>query len=328
MAVGRSNHTATLLRSGEVLLAGGGAPEVASRSTEIFDPRSGRTRPAASMTVPRLSHTATLLPDGRVLIVGGLGAAAFSAELYDPQADAFRPAASPREPRSDHAAATLEDGTVLLLGGDVSGVGATPTAAAEIYDPTRGEFLPTGRLAVPRRPAGVVRLQDGRVLVAGGTTTGKVVVASAELYVPGSGSFARTGDLLTARHKHAGALLPDGSVLIMGGTTGSNDAIELSSAELYDPASGRFRSAAPLRASRYKTAALTLPDGSVLVAGGSARELAEVYDFHMVAFLRVEGGAGALRFFPTATLLPDGTALIAGGYSGQGSQPTLWRYAP
>src|SRR5262245_3358534 len=234
----RSNHTATLLPNGEVLFAGGGSPEVATRSAEIFDPGTGRSRPAADMSVPRLSHTATLLPSGKVLIVGGLGAAARTAELYDPATGSYRPAGALIEPGTDHAAILLESGEVLLVGGDVSGVGSTPTAGAELYDPDADRFVATGGLRLPRRPFGVVRLRDGRVLVAGGTTTGRQVVASAELYDPGRGGFTPTGELLTPRHKHAAALQPDGSVLILGGTTNASDAISLSSAEVYDPASG------------------------------------------------------------------------------------------
>ena len=328
MASPRSNHTATLLSSGDVLLAGGGSPETATRSAEIFDPRSGRTRRVADLGVARLSHTASLLPDGKVLIVGGLGAAADSAEIYDPATDSFAPTGPLDQPRSDHAAVALASGEVLIVGGDVSGVGATPTAAAELYDPLTHGFTPTGSLGVPRRPFGVVRLRDDRILVAGGTTTGKLVVASAEIYDPRSGRFTPTGDLATARHKHAAAVLPDGSALIMGGTTGSNDEVALTSAELFDAPSGRFRPAAPMHFPRYKTTAVALPDGSLLVAGGSAAELVEVYDPRDGRFSTVAGGSQGLRFFPTATLLLDGSVLIGGGYSERGAQPTLWRFTP
>lgn len=212
------------------------------------------------------------------------------------------------------------------MGGDPSGTGATPTADAEIYDPVTDTFRPTGSLTIPRRPYGVVRLHDGRVLVAGGTTTGKQVVASAEIYDPLTGRFARTGDLLAARHKHAAAVRPDGSVLIMGGTAGTSDSVILGSTELYDPDRGVFRPAPPLLSGRYKTSAVSLPDGSALVAGGAA-ELVELYDPRVGRFLAAAGGRQQARFFATATLLPDGSVLVAGGYGDGGSDPTVWRYA-
>jgi hypothetical protein len=189
MTVGRSLHTATLLPTGEVLLAGGGTPELpATVSVDIFDPRTGRTRTAGDLKVARVEHTATLLPDGTVLLVGGADSAANSAEIYDPTSGSSTPLGPLTEPRSDHAAVLLDNGRVLVLGGDTSRVGATSTASAELYDPLTRTFAPTGRMSVPRVPFGVVRLPDGRILVAGGTNTGKQVVASAEIYDPDAAS--------------------------------------------------------------------------------------------------------------------------------------------
>jgi hypothetical protein len=61
MTIGRSLHTATLLPTSEVLLTGGGTPDLpATRSVEIFDPGTGLTRRAGDMKVVRGEHTATL----------------------------------------------------------------------------------------------------------------------------------------------------------------------------------------------------------------------------------------------------------------------------
>lgn len=69
---GRSGHTATLLRDGRILIAGGvGDGWTFLSSAEVFDPRSGRSEAVGKMSVARECHTATLLRDGRVLIVGG-----------------------------------------------------------------------------------------------------------------------------------------------------------------------------------------------------------------------------------------------------------------
>jgi WD40 repeat protein len=275
-----------------------------------------------------MSHSATLLPDGKVLVVGGFGsglAGSATAELFDPTSGQFAPAAGLNEPRSDHAAVLLADGRILIVGGDTSGVGRTPTAAAELYDPATGIFTPTGAMRVPREPFVAVRLRDGRVLVAGGTTTGKAVTATAEIYDPTTGAFTLTGSLHTARRKHAGFLLPDGRVLVVGGTTGGDDSDVLRDGEIFDPATGQFSPAPGLLEGRYKFSIAVLPDGSALAVGG-AGDLAEVYDPASGGFHSVAGASGALRYFPTATLLADSSVLITGGYSGRGSQPTVWRY--
>ena len=70
------------------------------------------------------------------------------------------------------------------------------------------------------------------------------------------------------RHRtrfHTATLLPNGKVLVAGGSNGGGS---LSSAELYDPASGSWSTTGSLATARdYHTATL-LPNGKVLVAGG------------------------------------------------------------
>ena len=70
----------------------------------------------------------------------------------------------------------------------------------------------------------------------------------------------------TARDAHTATLLPNGKVLVAGGYNSTSG--YLSSAELYDPASGTWTATGSLSTARgYHTATL-LPNGKVLVAGG------------------------------------------------------------
>src|SRR5258708_31604098 len=78
IAQARYFHTATLLTTGKVLIAGGtqqvftpAAAEVSLSSAELYDPSTGAFTPAGDMTLPRSGHTATLLANGKVLIAGG-----------------------------------------------------------------------------------------------------------------------------------------------------------------------------------------------------------------------------------------------------------------
>jgi hypothetical protein len=81
MAVQRVAPTATLLKDGTVLVAGGG--DVSNnplQSAEIYDPATDTWTSTPDMIYAHDFHTATLLKDGTVLVAGG-GA---DAELYVP----------------------------------------------------------------------------------------------------------------------------------------------------------------------------------------------------------------------------------------------------
>lgn len=84
----RADHTATLLPSGDVLLAGGGASLQMPASTPIYDHNSGLWSFWGTLANPRIWHTSTLLTNGDVLIAGGYGgpgpAFLASSELYWP----------------------------------------------------------------------------------------------------------------------------------------------------------------------------------------------------------------------------------------------------
>ena len=99
MGTSRSQHTATLLRNGKVLITGGSTLRADANfyvlsSAELYDPATGTFIPTGSMTTERVSHTATLLSNGKVLIAGGIGGlhggiALATAELYDPASGSF-----------------------------------------------------------------------------------------------------------------------------------------------------------------------------------------------------------------------------------------------
>ena len=71
MTNGRDFHSATLLPSGDVVIAGGNSFFSIS-SVELYNQTSGTFTGAGSLSTPRHFHTATLLPSGKVLFVGGV----------------------------------------------------------------------------------------------------------------------------------------------------------------------------------------------------------------------------------------------------------------
>lgn len=184
----RAQHTATLLPNGRVLVTGGFGTQGPLSSVAIFDPGIDRWRgflPPPSMNAARYGQTATLLPNGQVLVVGGVGLAGSlaSAELYHPTSGNWVPTAPMSVPRAYHAATLLPNGTVLVTGGAVISAGdTTPTASAEVYDPTSNTWSSAGAMSTTRYYQTATRLLSGQVLVAGGESGS--AWQTANLYTP------------------------------------------------------------------------------------------------------------------------------------------------
>ncbi|TLY34022.1 MAG: hypothetical protein E6K62_06265 [Nitrospirae bacterium] len=301
MSNARSVHTATLLPSGKVLVA--------------------------------VRHTSTLLPNGKVLLAGGSpisssGISLASAELYDPATGTFTPTGSMGTARQTHTATLLPTGKVLIAGG------SSTLASAELYDPATGTFSPTGSMGTARQNHNAVLLPTGEVLVAGGFALSSNIQASAELYDPATGTFTPTGPMGTSRQAFSAALLPTGNVLVAGGIT--NGAVVLASAELYDPTAGVFSATGSMGTARVLAGnpAILLPNGKVLIAGGSSTGAfstplasAELYDPATGTF-SLTGSMGTARSAQSMTLLPTGKVISAGGGNSSGTLASAELYCP
>ncbi len=187
MSIAHSYHTATLLPTGQVLVAGGYSGSNAL-SAELYDPATGVWTPTGSLPVGRWDHTATLLPNGQVLVAGGLGTDGVthlaSAELYDPSTGSWRETGSMAHERSSHTATLLPNGQVLVAGGIGDCCPVPFWASAELYDPATGTWTETGSMATGRDLHTATLLPNGQVLVAGGGTFPGGILRSAELYTP------------------------------------------------------------------------------------------------------------------------------------------------
>jgi hypothetical protein len=282
-------------------------------------PGGGAIRDTGRMNAERAAHTATLLNDGRVLIAGGFsGGSLSSAEVYDPESQRFTFVGGMRAARAGHTATLLPDGRVLIAGG----FNGDYLASCEIFDPRTRQFTPAGELAVARSGHAAVLLRNGKVLLAGGVGTGWSFLRSAEIYEPSTGTSRPTGDMSAARESHTATLLNDGRVFVAGGHEGRRPRITLHAAgEIYDPAKGAFTAAGTMSIPRHKHDAVLLPDGQVLVTGGSdARDgegkydSAEVFDPKTVAFQRVRAShLPRFKHQGTSLLLRNQKVVVLGG---------------
>ena len=91
MPVGRRDHAAVLMNSGEVLIAGGSTDSAPPDldSALIYDPRSRTFAEVGPMRFRRIGPVSAELPNGSVLIAAGLTVEDYGnviAEIYVPPA--------------------------------------------------------------------------------------------------------------------------------------------------------------------------------------------------------------------------------------------------
>lgn len=325
----RSAHTATTLRSGQVLIVGGMTSGGAGlASVELFDPGNNSIEELSGLKERRIDHTATLLPDGRVLIAGGYnGDYLQSLEVFDPSTRRFAPAGALIAARSGHTATLLPDGRVLFVGG--VGTGWTFLRSAELYDPSLGRSQLVGAMSVARESHTATLLPHGRVLIVGGHSGRRrhmVVYSSAEIFSSETSRFSAAGELATARHKHDAIELADGRVLVIGGADRS-DRVHFETTEIYDPRTATFERGPSMANRRYKIASTSvlLPTGDVLVTSGARS--AELLRRGPQTFIEIPGNFPEAYHFAAAALLPGGDVVITGGYSDANENATgVWRF--
>jgi N-acetylneuraminic acid mutarotase len=331
---GRVKHTATLLRSGNVLIVGGvDHTNHALASAEVYDPSKNQWRPAGSMATARLEHTATLLSNGKVLVAGGFDAPPFpsnslaSAELFDPATSTWSPAARMLQPRAGHTATTLADGRVLVVGGlgytfirDRFSPGGQ--VSAEIYDPTSDHWSATAPMGQYRVGQTATRLRDGRVLVAGGANYSPTFRLS-EIYDARRDQWVSAAPMATGRVGHAATQLPNGDVLVVGGEGAeqpNTQTIALTSAELYDPRTNVWVTVASVADVHVEHEATVLRNGKVLVVGDGISQ-PELYDPARNVWSTTGPPMGG--HLDSATLLADGRVVLVGGYGNESLESVL-----
>jgi hypothetical protein len=292
-------YTATLLKDGTVLVAGGFGGLTPLASAEIYNPATNTFTPTAgAMRSNRALHTATLLPDGKVLIAGGIttnyGKVTDAAELYNPHTKTFtRIPGGMGIAMAAHTAAMISgcdcdaDGKVLLAGG-FSGTGSIVKSAHEVshaetvlYSASTKTFSPGPTMQDERVFHTATTLPDGKVLLAGGMS---------------------------------------GSVLFgFGDITGDNSHVAraLKSAEIYDPQDGQMscvggaigtHCAAIMHNARIGHTAALLTTGplqdEVLLAASSGNQEAEVFDPADKSFRILTSQMRTQRTFSASTIVP------------------------
>jgi hypothetical protein len=238
LAEARTDHTATLLDDGRVLIVGGRSSSGALATCEIFDPLTDTLSAGPALPDPRSQHVAVRLADGRVLAVGGLEvdspsdvvgsllSAHLATALFSPVSSTWSSGPSLPTGLIGHTLTLLGDGRVLIAGGieETSLFGfpvQTWTRRAWLFDPVTGGLSPAAPMPEARaRHAALAPAGDGRALVIGGEHIEPFFLPTYDAdvwrYETLSDSWSVLAPLTHARGYHV-ALESAGEIVVIGG---------------------------------------------------------------------------------------------------------------
>ena len=213
-----------------------------------------------------------------VLLFGSLYSQTFSPDFT------FGP--SMNVARMNHQAVKLANQTILLIGGH--GESFISLNSCELFLVGPDTFV-SQTMMYAHDGGAVARLQDGRILIAGGAENYGVApgYTHAEIYNPETQSYSATGSLNYARTNNSAATLNNGKVLVAGGWYNDNSGTYC---ELYNPDSGTFSLTGALNTPRSNPIVIPTNDGGAIVFsgipiyGGSIIQQVEYYDHILNSF--------------------------------------------
>ena len=279
------------------------------------------------------------LADGKLLVTGGhvtSNVGLNDASLYDAFTSSWSRLPDMNAARWYPTNTTLSNGDVLVLSGDMNGSGDVNTLPQRFLAGSRTwKDMTTARLALPLYPK-MFLAPNGRLFYAGPSR------ASRWLSTAGTGTWSTGPSSNYGSRSYGPAVYLDARVYLIGGgdpPTATNEVIDL------DAGAPSWRYVAAMSTRRRQHNATLLPDGTVLVTGGSSGSgfdnasapvfHSEVYDPAANTWKRLASITVYRGYHATALLLPDGRVLSAGGrnrrsaevfsppYLFKGARPTL-----
>jgi hypothetical protein len=260
------------------------------------------------------------LADGRLLVLGGhleVDVGLSVALTYDPFANTWASLPDMNEGRWYPTATTLGNGDVLVVSGDIDqtiGVNRLP----QVYEVGSGTWrdLTDAQLAIDLYPM-MFLAPNGKVFNAAPSAVTR------HLNPVGKGAW--TVEVVANRSAGntsygSAVMYAEGKVLVVGGGDPPTAAAEVIDLNATSPT---WRTVAPMAVARRQHNATLLPDGKVLVTGGTSGPgfnnpntpvfAAEIWDPASETWSTMASAQIHRRYHSTALLLPDGRVLTTGG---------------
>ncbi|MFH1131913.1 MAG: kelch repeat-containing protein [Pseudomonadota bacterium] len=267
----RLQHSATLLPSGNVLIAGGtdGDDHQPTASTEIYFANNANFLAGPDLESARLAHGGAIQRQSTVLAGGVTSAQTLTTSVESFEDGALRSLPALQIARHSFALILLDNKDLMACGGfDEQG---NPLASTEFLAPGAARWRNGPSLNVPRAYHTATLLFDGTVLLVGGLTNNGQASLSIELFDPNNMTISEMGDLHLARWAHTTNQLLNGKILVAGGFASSKNGSPTSVVEeITIEAGGTLNIKKPffLRYPRAGHTATLLQSGMLLITGG------------------------------------------------------------
>jgi galactose oxidase len=341
-----------LLPDGKVLFWGrrdhpGDSLDVHECTPQVWDPVTRKTTPTPQpkaldgSTINLFCSGHTILPDGKLLVVGGHindGNGLNQATVYDYRTGKWTALPIMNAGRWYPSAVTLADGTALVLSGSHFAAGGNTQIindVQQIWDGTAWRSI-VNFIGLPLYPRVHVAPNDKVFMSGTNAQTFMLDTSGQGNWVPFGGS-----RINNARDYAPSVMYDVGKIVYIGGGNDPGTDAPTANSEIIDltAAVPAWRATSPMHHRRRQHNATILPDGTVLVTGGTQGgggpnhgfndlnpgepvHVAELWDPATGQWTELAAEAIDRCYHSTALLLPDATVLSAGGGEYRPDTPT------
>ncbi len=306
------------MADGNILVTGGSGYYDILNSCEIYDYKNDEWRLTTPMNSIRYLHSLVLLPNNKILAIGGWKNR--SCEIFDPETETWTYTDSLKDKHWDaYTVTVLQDGKVLICGGYYLTFDGNPSPtlnSCEIYDYETGKWSYVASMHYKRSGHTATLLNNGNVLVAGGSADSAVELNKCEIYEPKENRWIEIDSINLARSAHNSLLLANGNVLISGGQNYHYSGVPwLSSCEIYDLSKNKWINANKLIYARDSHLSFQLDNSNILFFGGSmGSNTWEIYNIDSLKSI-YWSYYPVRKEFATAHMLLNGKIISIGGYT-------------
>lgn len=312
----KATHT-TLLPNGKVIIwpsfGGGGTPY-------IWNPADNKIETGPEFGYNAFCAGHTLTADGKLFSAGGHVTSPVGlpyASFYDPVKNEWTRVKNMNNARWYPTVTSLASGNLLVIGGTIED--GKRNNVPQVYNIKTNKWrnLSNAKLRTSLYPFNY-QTSKGKVFMAGNKE------GSRYLKTGGTGAW---GKKFVSKFGNRGAgtsvMFSDGKILIIGGGNGTKKNTKSVERIKLNSANPKWEYVTPMNSKRKHANSTLLPNGKVLVTGGSygdafdddtkAVNFAEIYNPNTNKWKKRASNTVYRGYHSTAILLPDGRVLSAGG---------------